>query len=275
MAQSGFGAAKAAVEEEQKRVQQSEGVKFERFQVKAGEDAKRVRFVVQDEDDSVVTFTEHWTEFHNGWTRNFSCPNSQLGEDNCFVCRSAKSTYVKDQRKPAHMINLIDREDGKVKVWKFSPMAMAGLLEHLNSIGNVSDRDYTVQFIENDGVNKNESIRSKFYYVIEPATDKAVKLTAADTEAIEGRYKLATLIPAYDEANLEKISKMTKEESQKKVAAKPADVAANFLGALTGGSKTETKNLVDDFKTLTKPDAAVSSAAESSAEFLDLLNQIK
>ena len=281
--QSGFGAAKVAVEENQKA--QAENIKFERLSIKQDEAPKTVRFLVLDGDDSVITFTEHWTEFHNGWKRNFVCPNDQLGQDNCLVCRGPKSIYVTDQRKPAHMIQVIDREDGKVKVWKFSPMAMAGLLEHLNNLGNISDRDYTIQFVKNEDGNKNDGIKTKFYYIIEPVSDKPQKATAADAQLAAGRYTLADLIPKYDEENLEKISKMTKEESQKGAAKpNPDDLAKDFLSKVGKGA-----NLVADFASILPKKSAEPAAAEAvepeavvaetsgdvaNAEFLAVLEQM-
>lgn len=294
MAQSGFGAAQRAVEEAKKAAQGA--VEFNRFTIKQDEDAKRVRFLIEDGEDSVLTFLEHWTEMNNGWKRNFACPNEEYGQDNCVVCRSKKGTdWVSDQRKNAHMIQLINRTTGQIEVWKFSPMAMSLLLEILNTNGSISDRDYTIQFLSNEAGQVDPNIKTKFLYVIKPASEPA-PLSAADQELVNGRYKLTDLIPKYDEDNLTRIMAMKPGEGGKKEATKPAVQAKDFLNALSVGSANmatdmfknitsagqpeangETKAVVSPVaeKPGTQEPAATESSSNSTDDFLKLLKDMK
>lgn len=263
MAKSGFGAAQAAVEQAQKSAQGA--VEFNKFSVKQDEPAKRVRFLIEDGDDSVLTFLEHWTEMNNAWKRNFACPNEEFGQDNCVVCRGKKgSDFVSDQRKNAHMIQLINRETGQIEVWKFSPMAMSLLLEILNNNGNISDRDYTIQFLSNEDGKVDPSIKSKFLYVIKPVGEPT-PLSAADQELIKGRYKLTNLIPKYDEDNLTRIMAMKPGEGGKKDATKPAVQAKDFLSALGGGSTNMATDLFKGITSAGKAEATVAVTAEEKA----------
>lgn len=247
MAKAGFVAAAEAVEEAQKQGPQE----YEKLKVEKDAPAKRIRFVLQDGDNSVITFTEHWTEFNNSWKRNFACPNEEIGDDKCLICRSKRGTdYVDDQRKPAHMINVLDREDGKLKVWKFSPMVMARLLEHIKANRTIGDRDYSVQFISNE----DKNIKAKFVYIIEPVGE-AAELTANDKKLIEGRYKLETLIPTYNEESISQV-----------MAKKPGE------GSNGTGKKATSSNVAEDFMKALK--SASSANPTTSPSVADLLNSV-
>jgi len=284
MAKAGFGAAAEAVEEAQKQGPQE----YEKLKVEKDTPAKRIRFVLHDGDNSVITFTEHWTEFNNGWKRNFACPNEEIGDDKCLICRSKRGTdYVDDQRKPAHMINVLDREDGKLKVWKFSPMVMARLLEHIKTNGTIGDRDYSVQFISNE----DKNIKSKFVYIIEPVGE-ATELTTNDKTLVEGRYKLETLIPTYNEESISQVMAKKPGEgnnSNGKKAA-PSNVAEDFMKALKGASSanpTTSPSVADLLNSVsTKTETVVTTAeatkteepavtSEKTSDFWKMLEDIK
>lgn len=295
MAKSGFGAAQAAVEQAEKNAKGA--VEYKKFTVEKDADPKRVRFLTIDGDDSVLTFTEHWTTMNNGWKRNFACPNEDLGDDKCVVCRGKKKVdYQDDQRKNRHLIQLIDRSTGELQVWPFSPMAMALLLEHLNTFGNISDRDYEIQFLDNEGGKADANIKAKFFYVIKPAGE-VTPLSAADQELASKRYNLHDLVPKYDEENLERIMKMLPGEGGKKDAAKPAAKAADFMAAL-GQANTGTNMATDLFKNITsagkaeatvpaeekavvspvpvdETPAAPAAAPADTEDFMKLLNDMK
>jgi hypothetical protein len=257
MAKSGFGAAQNAVEEAKKSFRDK--VEYNKFQVKTGEDAKRVRFLILDGDDSVLTFREHWTEMKNTWKCNFACPNEELGDDNCIVCSGKKDVdFLSDQRKNAHILQLINRATSQVEVWKFSPMAMATLLENLKEHTNITDRDYSVQFVEND--ENVTGIKARYLYLINPIGEPA-PMSQADNELASTRYDLKQIIPVYDEENIKRI--MAMKPSDGKPTAKAAVKGSDFLNALGG---TSTTNMATDlFKNITSAaKSAVTTPVETS-----------
>jgi len=255
----GFGAAKAAVEE----VQKSADVKYPRFALRIpdGETSvkKQVRFL---DAENMLTIIEHWTEYKNTWKRNYVCPNEGvIGSDKCITCRGKKSTdYVDDQRKHAHLIELINRESGAVEPWKFSPMVMATLLQKNEELGNITDRDFFIEFRQNT----DENIKAKFIYVITEVTEEPTPLTKADKELV--RYDLETLVPKYDEENLKRISEMLPGETGKKNGIKAATSASDFASQALKGGVGASKSLLDDFASLTKPKAAPKATATAEAE---------
>jgi len=264
MAQKGLGAAKEAVVEAQKN--NTQAIEYPKFTLKVEEGKKRVRFL---NPEDAITFIEHWTEYQNGWKRNYVCPNEGvLGRDECITCRGKKGVdYVTDQRKHAHMIQLINREAGRVEVWKFSPMAMAVILEQNDANGNISDRDFIVQFQENDP--EKTGIKAKFIYTVEPATDKPEPLSKADKALTT--FDLETLVPKYDEENLVRISQMTAEQSKKGGIQKPAATAADFVSQALGNKK----NLADEFTSITKKQPVTAGLSpESTEEFLKMIGDM-
>ena len=200
---TGFAAAEKLAEEVNAQKEQQKDkeprYEYELFKTPKNAEPQRVRFIVADEDDSIVTVVEHWVLLNNGWNKNFLCPNEEPNDDKCIACRGKKGeTFQTNQKSVKHIINLIDRSDNKIKVWKFSPMAFAALKEHYDENGNIFDRDYTIQFLETT----DTALKSSFIFKVESVTDEPSPLTKAEKALIENRYDLTKCVTNYDEDHL-------------------------------------------------------------------------
>jgi len=246
---TGFDTAEQIAKEEvEKQQQQAEVYKFDRFSVPTEEGIARVRFIVEDGDDSLLTVMEHATTMNNTWFSGFECPNESPTDGKCVVCQGKAGTdFESDRRQVKHYINLIDRTDNdnhKVKVWSLSSIAMAPIMQYYREYGNVRDRDYTVQLVEN----KDKAIKGKFIYKIEPVTDEPSPLTKADKTLIENRFDLSKCVRQYDEKNLLRIMAYKPGEDGKKTKSEIS--GKDFLDAIKGGSNGGGKTAGEVFKNL-------------------------
>lgn len=262
MAKFGFQAAQEEASKQQKGNNKPE--EYNKFTLTAENSPLTVRFVVEDGENSVLTFSEHWVTFQNGWTRNYLCINEEPGDEKCLICKlaaedraskGAKLNFQKHQRSVKHMINLIDRTDEVLKAWKFSPLAMGPIMPHYTEFGTVGDRDYTLALTKNE----DPAIKLKYVYTVEPASTKKVALSAADKKLIETRYNLETLMPKYDEEDILRLKDRPADGS----SAPTVDKAEALLENMFANKKTTS---VDDLASKVAPSTSSVAVAEEESE---------
>lgn len=260
MAKLGFNVASKAAEEAQKSTRQ----KFDYF--KTTDEAKQIRLITIDgEKNSILTYGEHYVVFKNGWSRSFSCPDFDgEGERKCLICSAKKGPghdILRDDYGTKFIMQLLDREDSKVKVHKFSSFLWTTYAAYFEEYGDLGDRDYTIALIRE----KDDKGKVKPRYEVMPVTKKAAKLTEEDLAILETRNQLTDIEPPYNEADI--LSIMQKEASSDAPVSREtiANKISNFLGD-SGIKKPTAESLLGSLTT--KP-ANVAEAKEAEAEAED------
>ena len=218
MAKFGFEAAFAKTDEEINKNQPV--AKLDYF--KAEETPKIIRFVTEDNDaGSVVTYTEHYVQFHSTWSKSYACADGDNdGPSRCMLCgiKSGKEV-IKNDCGVKFLTLVVERDarnkDGEVadrlKQWKLSPYVMTNLKGYFEKYGTLGDRDYRIALIDNP--DKNSKVKK--IYMIEPVTKRAEELDDETRELIKSRPSLDSLIPAYDEKDINiNITRKSKEETK-------------------------------------------------------------
>lgn len=166
-------------------IRDSAGGSLEYIKMKSGE-AKVIRIVLAD--DEIPTVWEHTDKMGEQW-KTFSC----LGKSTCPLCKAGKKASFKAY------IPVIDRGDGKVKIFKASMTVVKDLLGFVDEYGCLTKRDYKVsrqgekldtkyQFFP-----KDEKVEDFSEIEIPDINDKIQPLTVeAMTELIGGTKAPAT-----------------------------------------------------------------------------------
>lgn len=204
---------------------------------------KRIRFITVDGmNKSVLTYSEHYVKFNNGWSRSYSCPDAENdeGPSSCLLCKTKKGSEVEENNYSLKFIMQIVERDApvlnekriatgkiadKVKVWKFSPFLMTSLKPFIQLYGDIGDRDYDIALIDNP----DTTSKMKKIYVIEPVSRKAKELDTETEELIATKPALLTVEPAYDEVDINKMLAMKKQSGKPEVKEEVKKNLKSFL----------------------------------------------
>ena len=265
MGKLGFDTADKITEESQKK-----SVRYN--YLKVDNTPKQIRFITVDGDEnSLLSYSEHYVKFNNTWSRAYSCPDFQNeGPSTCIICKvkAGKNGDVLENNTGSKFIMQVIERNAKdpdsethktpevgvdtLKVFKFSPFLWQTLNAFRKDNGTLGDRDYFISLIKSTTNGK-----TKIAYVVEPVTKNVSPLTKADKLLIVEKPNLEDIEPPYDEVDF---NNMLAKEAVNGSVSEPIDVKSTineFLGsALT--SKPTVVDTEDVLETLPKANGKVT-----------------
>jgi hypothetical protein len=251
MGKLGFDLAEKVAEETQKKTARYPFLKVD-------DKPKQIRFItVEGDENSILTYAEHYVKFNNTWSRAYSCPDFQNeAPSSCIICKvkaGKNADVLENNTGNKFLMQVIERnardadpetkqipEHGvdTVKSFKFSPFLWQTLNAYRKENGTLGDRDYMISLIKTTTNGK-----TKVAYVVEPVTEEATPLTKADKVLILDKPALVDLEPAYDEADFNTMLAKEASGSSSSETINVKDTINEFLGSST---KTSNKPPVDE-----------------------------